>query len=188
VRDALAHVPRERFVPPQAQVKAYEDRPLPIGWGQTISQPYVVALMTELAHVGPGSRVLEIGTGSGYQTAVLAQLGADVWSIEIVEDLATSARERLAALGYDRVQTRIGDGYAGWPEQAPFDAIVLTAAPPRIPPPLLEQLAVGGRLVAPVGREAQELVVAARTEEGLRHEVVTLVAFVPMVGRADTDD
>ena len=184
VLDAMREVPRHRFLPADRVRFAHGDHPVPIDHGQTISQPYIVALMTELAEIEPGDRVLEIGTGSGYQAAVLAEVGARVWSIEIVEPLAERAQRLLSDLGYDEVALRRGDGYAGWPKAAPFDAIVLTAAPPKIPEPLLEQLAVGGRLVAPVGRRNQELVVITRRPEGLKREVVLPVRFVPMTGRA----
>jgi len=181
---ALRAAPRHRFVPSAQRPFAYQDRPLPIGHRQTISQPYVVALMSQLAEVAPGERVLEIGTGSGYQAAVLAELGAEVYSIEIVRPLGERARRDLRAAGYGAIHLRIGDGYAGWPEAAPFDAILLTAAPPSLPEPLLEQLAVGGRLVAPVGRGRQRLVVVERTPEGLRRREAIPVRFVPMTGRA----
>jgi protein-L-isoaspartate(D-aspartate) O-methyltransferase len=178
---AMSKVPRHEFVPVRWRDEAYADHPLPIGEGQTISQPYIVALMTELAAVGPGARVLEVGTGSGYQAAVLATLGAEVWSIEIVESLARSAQATLARLGYDRVRTRTGDGYQGWPEAAPFEAIVVTAAPPEVPAALLAQLAPGGRLVIPVGSAEQELQVHERTADGVRVRRITPVRFVPMV-------
>jgi protein-L-isoaspartate(D-aspartate) O-methyltransferase len=181
---ALRAVPRHDFVPDALDEAAYEDRPLPIGDGQTISQPYIVGIMTELARVGPTSKVLEIGTGSGYQAAVLAEVAGEVYSIEIVEPLARRAAETLRALGYQRVHLRIGDGYAGWPEDAPFDAIVVTAAPPRVPQPLVEQLKVGGRLVIPVGDRWQELVVITRTADGVTEERHFPVAFVPMTGEA----
>lgn len=184
---AMRRVPRHEFVPAGLRTFAYDDRPLPIGNDQTISQPYVVARMSELAEVERGERVLEIGTGSGYQAAVLAEMGAEVWSIEIVGELARTARERLARLGYEQVRVRHGDGYQGWREHAPFDAIVLTAAPPRIPEPLKAQLAVGGKLVAPVGEGVQELVVLTRTERGFRTERFDAVRFVPMTGRAQED-
>jgi len=186
VLSALGQVERHRFVPAAVRVDAYADRPLPIGQGQTISQPYVVALMTELAAVRPGGRVLEIGTGSGYQAAVLSLLARQVFTIEIVAPLATQARERLARLGYANVTVRAGDGYRGWPDQAPFDAILVTAAPPEIPEPLLRQLAPGGRLVAPVGPDggAQELLVVERTPTGLTRRMVLPVRFVPMTGEA----
>ncbi len=184
VLEAMRRVPRHRFVPASQRAAAYEDHPLPIGHDQTISQPYIVGLMTQLLEVEPGQRVLEIGTGSGYQAAVLAELGVDVYSIEIVAPLGERARALLTELGYERVHVRIGDGYAGWPEQAPFDAVLLTAAPPEIPQPLLEQLRVGGRLVAPVGEGLQDLVVVTRTDTGYSRRTVAAVAFVPMTGRA----
>lgn len=186
VLEAMRRVERHRFVPAAVRPHAYEDRPLPIGHEQTISQPYVVALMTELARVRGDARVLEIGTGSGYQAAVLSVLAREVYTIEIVAPLAAEARARLAGLGYANVAVRAGDGYRGWPEKAPFDAIVLTAAPPEIPGPLLDQLAVGGRLVAPVGEPggAQELVVVERTPAGLLRRSALPVRFVPMTGEA----
>lgn len=182
---AMRRAPRHLFVPEGARSAAYDDRPVPIGWGQTISQPYVVALMSELAEVRPGSRVLEIGTGSGYQAAILAEIGARVWSIEIVEPLANRSAALLRQLGLD-VTVRHGDGYGGWPEQAPFDAILLTAAPPEIPEPLLKQLAPGGRLIAPVGRILQELVVVTAEPDGFGRREVVPVRFVPMTGRAQS--
>jgi protein-L-isoaspartate(D-aspartate) O-methyltransferase len=180
---AMETVPRHHFVPAELIDEAYEDRPLPIGHDVTISQPYIVALMTQLAGVQPRERVLEVGTGSGYQAAVLAELGAEVYSIERIEALATQAQTLLESLGYANVHVRYGDGYAGWPERAPFDAILLTAAPPEIPTALTDQLARGGRLVAPVGAEVgfQELVVIERTSSGLRRQRVTDVGFVPML-------
>ncbi|HKA87383.1 MAG TPA: protein-L-isoaspartate(D-aspartate) O-methyltransferase [Haliangiales bacterium] len=181
VLEAMRRVPRHEFVPARVVDAAYDDRPLPIGHDQTISQPYIVALMTDLAMIGPRARVLEVGTGSGYQAAVLAQMGADVYSIEIVEPLAREAGERLARLGY-AVHVRAGDGYRGWPEVAPFDAILVTAAPPRIPEPLKEQLRVGGRLVVPVGVGYQELVVVTRTATAFETKDVIPVRFVPMTG------
>ncbi len=182
---AMRNVPRHLFVPESQRRHAYEDRPLPIGHRQTISQPYIVALMTELAAVKPDDRVLEIGTGSGYQAAVLAEMGVRVFSIEIVEPLAKRAKKTLDALGYGkRVEVRHGDGYAGWPAHAPFDAVVVTAAPPKIPEPLKQQLKVGGRLVIPVGDYFQKLVVVTRTEKGFRKRSVAPVRFVPMTGKA----
>ncbi|MBM4266073.1 MAG: protein-L-isoaspartate(D-aspartate) O-methyltransferase [Deltaproteobacteria bacterium] len=181
---AMRRVPRDRFLPEDRLAEAHGDYPVQIGHGQTISQPYIVAIMSELARVEPGDRVLEVGTGSGYQAAILAEMGARVWTIEIVEPLAKSAAQLLRDLGYDDVTVRHGDGYAGWPEEAPFDAIVLTAAPLKIPQPLLDQLAPRGRLVAPVGRFAQELVVVTRGENGLEYESVLGVRFVPMTGAA----
>jgi protein-L-isoaspartate(D-aspartate) O-methyltransferase len=184
VLDALRSVPRQEFVPEARRAEAYADRPLPIGEGQTISQPYIVALMTELAAVGPASKVLEVGTGSGYQAAVLAACGAQVYSIEIVDALAKRAKQDLARLGYAQVHVRSGDGYAGWPEHAPFDAILVTAAAPRVPPALLEQLRVGGRLVIPVGETGREQVlqVHTRTAAGADVRDVVPVRFVPMTG------
>lgn len=181
VLEAMRRVPRHEFVPAAERAMAYADMPLPIGDGQTISQPYIVALMTELAAIRPGDRVLEIGTGSGYQAAVLAELAAEVYSIEILEPLATRAAATLRRLGYDRVRVRRGDGYAGWPEAAPFAAIVVTAAPPAVPSALLEQLAPGGRLVVPVGTVDQELEVHVRTATGIEQRRVAPVRFVPMV-------
>ena len=185
VLEALREVPRHRFVPEPQRRYAYEDRPLPIGHRQTISQPYIVALMTELAAIKPGDRVLEVGTGSGYQAAVLAQMGARVFSIEIVPALAKQARQTLDALGYgSKVTVRLGDGYAGWPSEAPFDAILVTAAPPAIPEPLKQQLETGGRLVIPVGEYYQRLKVVTRTSKGFRERSVAPVRFVPMTGKA----
>jgi protein-L-isoaspartate(D-aspartate) O-methyltransferase len=182
---ALAEVPRHRFVPFTRRARAYYDEPLPIGYGQTISQPSVVAMMCDLLELEPGDRVLEIGTGSGYHAAVLSQLAGEVYSIEIVEPLGRRAGETLVALGYGNVHVRVGDGYEGWPEKAPFDAVVLTAAPPEVPRPLLEQLAVGGRLVVPVGGAwEQELQVITRTADDYRTEHVAPVRFVPMTGKA----
>lgn len=188
VIDAIARVPRHELVPASLRARAYEDRPLPIGEGQTISQPSLVARMTELAHVSPGDRVLEVGTGSGYQAAILAELTDQVYTIEIVEPLARRARADLERLGYgEKVRFRIGDGYAGWPEAAPFDAIIVTAAPPTVPAPLKEQLEVGGRLVIPVGTQAQWLRVIERTKSGFVEHESLPVRFVPMTGRAQED-
>jgi protein-L-isoaspartate(D-aspartate) O-methyltransferase len=183
---AMAAVPRHAFVPPELFPHAYDDMPLPIGRGQTISQPYVVAAMTQLAQLGPAARVLEIGTGCGYQTAVLAELAAEVYSIEIVPELAARAAAMLEQLGYGNVRLRQGDGYAGWPEAAPFDAILVTAAPPSIPPVLERQLAVGGRMVIPVGIEYQELEVVVRTGDASWTErTIFPVRFVPMTHAPD---
>jgi protein-L-isoaspartate(D-aspartate) O-methyltransferase len=179
---AMATVPRHEFVPAALVERAYEDSPLPIGHGQTISQPYVVALMAELAAPDPGSRVLEIGTGCGYQAAVLAVLAREVVTIEIVASLAREAAERLAALGYANVRVRHGDGHRGAPDVAPFDAILVAAAPEHVPAALLDQLAPGGRLVLPVGLAEQELRVYRRTADGIVMEHVCPVSFVPMTG------
>jgi protein-L-isoaspartate(D-aspartate) O-methyltransferase len=181
---ALRRVPRHAFVPASRRASAYDDRPLPIGEGQTISQPYIVALMTEAAEVEPGDKVLEVGTGSGYQAAVLAEIASDVRSIELLEPLASRARAALDRLGYGAVRTRVGDGYKGWPDAAPFDAILVTAAPPEVPPALVEQLAKGGRLVLPVGPdgEVQTLVRLKKREDGtLERSEFGAVRFVPLV-------
>lgn len=186
VLSAMRRVPRHRFVAPEQRRFAYADHPLPIGHGATISQPYIVALMTQLARVEPGDRVLDVGTGSGYQAAVLAEMGAEVYSVEIVPELAEGAGALLRELGYTGVQVRAGDGYAGWPERAPFDAILVAAAAPTLPRPLTEQLAVGGRLVIPVGRGAQELMVLEKRPHGDLHtEQVLPVRFVPMTGAVE---
>lgn len=181
---AMREVPRHEFVPLRERSRAYEDTPLPIGHGQTISQPSLVAMMTELLRPRPGLRVLEVGTGSGYQAAILAATGARVWTIEIFQALADEARARLARLGYDEVQVRHGDGYAGWPEEAPFDAVVVTAAADEIPPALLEQLGPGGRLVMPVGAQTsdQALVFIEKDRAGRvsRRELLP-VRFVPLL-------
>jgi protein-L-isoaspartate(D-aspartate) O-methyltransferase len=185
VLTALRAIPRHEFVPSEQRRHAYEDRPLPIGEGQTISQPYIVAVMTELLELDGSEKVLEIGTGSGYQTAVLAKLARAVWSIEIVPQLARRAEADLQRLGYANVHVRDGDGYRGWPEQAPFDAIIVTAAPGHIPEPLVAQLALGGRLVLPVGEVSQDLVRVVRDEQGVRQERLLGVRFVPMTGEAE---
>ncbi len=180
---AMRTVPREAFVPQADRINAYKDEARSIGYGQTISQPYIVAFMTEQLRVKPGDRVLEIGTGSGYQAAVLAQIVDTLYSIEIIGELAEHARETVKKLGYDNIIIRHGDGYAGWPEKAPFDAIVVTAAPPSIPPLLLEQLKQGGRMVIPVGEYVQELNVITKDQHGLHMESVLPVRFVPMTGK-----
>jgi protein-L-isoaspartate(D-aspartate) O-methyltransferase len=184
VLEVLGRVPRHRFVPEDLAASAYEDRPLSIGYGQTISQPFIVGYMTEALKLDGDSRVLEIGTGSGYQAAVLAEIAAEVYSIEIVAPLAERAKETLAALGYEGIHLRTGDGYRGWPEAAPFDAIVITAAPEHVPAPLLEQLAPGGRMVVPVGGREQELLRFTRSETGIHEERLLPVRFVPMTGEA----
>ena len=178
-------VPRHRFVPREEIDRAYANRPLPIGQGQTISQPYIVALMTDLLDVEAGDRVFELGTGSGYQAAVLAELGCEVWTMEIIPQLGEQAASVLAELGYDSVHTRIGDAYFGWQEAAPFDAIVVTAAGDHIPPPLIEQLAPGGRMIIPVGPGfmTQQLMVVEKLEDGgVRTQELLPVAFVPLTG------
>jgi len=184
VLEALDSVPRHEFVPEEYRGHAYQNRPLPIGHDQTISQPYVVALMTELLDLSGDERVLEIGTGSGYQAAILAEMGCEVWTIEIVDELAETARERLQRLGYEGVRVRAGDGYAGWPEEAPFDRIIVTAAPEEIPEALVEQLRVGGQMVVPVGPRfgVQHLTLLEKEEDGDVHERrVIPVRFVPMI-------
>jgi protein-L-isoaspartate(D-aspartate) O-methyltransferase len=186
VLEAMGRVARDRFVPPESRRRAYNDYPLPIGLDQTISQPYIVALMTQLARPAPESRALEIGVGSGYQAAILAELCREVYGIEIHEPLAAAASQRLAALGYRNVAVRSGDGYRGWAERAPFDVIVVSAAPDHVPQPLADQLAPGGRLVIPVGRYSQELLLVEKQADGslLRTSVVP-VQFVPMTGEAE---
>jgi len=182
---AMRTVPRHAFVPEEEQARAYANRPLPIGFGQTISQPYIVALMTDLLGVGPGATVLEIGTGSGYQAAVLSGLVARVSSIEIVPQLGERARAVLQRLGYDNVEVRIGDGYYGWEERAPFDGIVVTAAASHVPPPLIRQLKPGGRMIIPVGSRfmVQELLLVEKSEAGeVSTQQILPVAFVPLTG------
>ena len=186
VLEAMRQVPRHEFVPADARGQAYDDHPVPIGYGQTISQPYIVAKMTELLAPRPEHRVLELGTGSGYQAAVLSPLVKEVYTIEIVEPLGRAARERLARLGYKNVEVKIGDGYFGWPEKGPFDAIIVTAWATHVPPPLLEQLKPGGRMVIPVGSVfyQQNLVVVhkGKTARDLRMDSVMPVLFVPLTG------
>ena len=183
VLDAMARVPRHQYVPPDEQLRAYADSPLPIGYGQTISQPYIVAFMTEALHVAPTDRVLEIGTGSGYQAAILGELARDVYTIELVPELAERARRSLAAAGYRNVHVRQGDGYQGWPDQAPFDKVIVTAAPEIVPQALVDQLGVGGTLILPVGPQhgAQELRILTKTAAGVTSERSLPVQFVPMV-------
>jgi protein-L-isoaspartate(D-aspartate) O-methyltransferase len=187
VLDAMREVKRHLFVPTESSQDAYEDFPLPIGEGQTISQPYIVALMTELLDTKPTDQILEVGTGSGYQAAVLSRLVADVYSIEIVKSLSDVAAKRLDLLGYDNVHLRVGDGYDGWPEHAPFDGIIVTAAPPDVPQKLIDQLADGGRMVVPVGTNYQELLLIEKNDGETSKRVITAVRFVPMVkGKRDT--
>ena len=186
VLQAMRRVPRHEFVPPEYLDQAHKDHPLPIGYGQTISQPYIVAYMSENLKLKPGDRVLEIGTGSGYQAAILADMGTDVYSIEIVPELATEADARLKRLGYD-AQVRAGDGYFGWPDAAPFDAIIVTAAPDHVPLPLLQQLKVGGRLVIPIGPVgAIQTLWQFTLEEGDHLKALNLgdVRFVPFTRSA----
>jgi protein-L-isoaspartate(D-aspartate) O-methyltransferase len=185
---AMSRVPRHELVPEDVRDHAYEDRPLPIGHDQTISQPFVVAYMTEQLQLRGGERVLEVGTGSGYQAAVLAEIAGEVYTIEIVEPLGKRAQADLQRLGYQNVHVRVGDGYRGWPELAPFDAIVVTAAPERVPQPLVDQLAVGGRLVLPVGGFDQELVRIERRPDGIHQERLIDVRFVPMRGEAEREE
>ena len=180
---AMRQVPRHLFVPEASRAQAYDDHPLSIGHGQTISQPYIVAFMTEAAGLRGGETVLEIGTGSGYQAAVLGRIAARVYTIEIVAPLAQASAELLGRLGYSNVSVRAGDGYQGWPEAAPFDAILVTAAAPRIPEPLKQQLKDGGRLVLPVGDDWQELVVVTRRADRFEEKRVLPVRFVPMTGK-----
>lgn len=178
---AMRRVPRHRFVPEINSPLAYLDGPLPIGHDQTISQPSLVAQMTDELKLKKTDKVLEIGTGSGYQAAILAKLVDTVLTIEIVEPLARQAEQTLAELSYKNVRVRVGDGYQGWPDEAPFDAIIVTAAPDHVPQPLLDQLAIGGRLILPVGRDIQSLELYERTADGYQRKTLTLVRFVPLV-------
>lgn len=185
VMATMGEVPRHAFVPADQVTSAYRNRPLPIGYGQTISQPYIVALMTDLARAESGHTVLEVGTGSGYQAAVMARLARAVYTIEIIEPLGLQARQRLQALGYDNVQVRLGDGYYGWEEHAPYDAILVTAAASHIPPPLIQQLKVGGRMVIPVGAPfmIQQLMLVEKHPDGtVSTRQILPVAFVPLTG------
>ena len=183
VLDAMRVVPRDRFVPEPERARAYDDAPLSIGYGQTISQPYIVAYMTEALSVQPDHQVLEIGTGSGYQAAVLSLLAKQVYTIEIVEALAVRARETLSSLGYRNVQVRAGNGYQGWAEHAPYDRVMVTAAPDAVPPVLVEQLKVGGLMAIPVGTTEQELRILRRTANGMETLRTLPVRFVPMTGK-----
>jgi protein-L-isoaspartate(D-aspartate) O-methyltransferase len=187
VLEVMGRVPRHMFVPAAWRDEAYEDHPLPIGHNQTISQPYIVAFMTQALEIEPHHRVLEIGTGSGYQAAVLAELAKEVYTIEILEPLAERARGTLEELGYKNVHVRAGNGYLGWPEHAPYDRIMVTAAPEDVPPALVEQLRVGGRMAIPVGSASQELRILRRTEQGIETLRTLPVQFVPMVGKPRKD-
>ncbi|MDO9573052.1 MAG: protein-L-isoaspartate(D-aspartate) O-methyltransferase [Candidatus Omnitrophota bacterium] len=187
VLDAMRKVERHLFVPAYLRNAAYEDRPLPIGHGQTISQPYIVAYMTQAARVGSNDRILEIGTGSGYQAAVLAEIAKEIYTIEILQPLADSARLRLEEMGYKNVKVKLGDGYKGWREYAPFDAIIVTAAPSEIPEELMSQLKIGGRMVVPIGIFNQELYLITRAESGFTKEAILPVAFVPMIHPSEAD-
>jgi len=181
VLEAMLIVERHLFVPRIFRRKAYDDTPLPIGHNQTISQPYMVALMTEKADLGSESKVLEIGTGSGYQTAVLAEIVKEVYSIEIIEPLADLAKKRLEGLGYTNVTIKQGSGYEAWPEYAPFDAIIVTAAPEEVPKTLIEELKIGGRMVIPIGKEKQTLFLITKMAIGFKKEPIARVSFVPMI-------
>src|SRR5712672_708637 len=186
VLSAMAKVPREEFVPPESRAASYEDGPLPLGYAQTISQPYIVAFMTEQLRPKSSDRVLEIGSGSGYQAAILGELVAEVYTIEIVEPLAKSAEATLHRLGYNNVHIKVGDGYKGWPEEAPFDAIIVTCAPEKVPQPLVDQLKDGGRMVIPVGeRFAQQLYLLEKKNGQLKESVTLPVRFVPMLRAAE---
>ncbi|MBK5258803.1 MAG: protein-L-isoaspartate(D-aspartate) O-methyltransferase [Thermoanaerobaculia bacterium] len=184
VLDVMRRVPRERFIPKEMAGAAYDDSPLPIGNDQTISQPYIVAYMTEQLHVTAQAKVLEIGTGSGYQAAILGELAREVYTIEILPELAQRAAATLKALGYKNIHVRAGDGYRGWPEEAPFDRIIVTAAPDHVPQPLIDQLAIGGRLVIPVGDYYQQMTIIEKTREGVVERKTLDVRFVPMTGEA----
>ncbi|HEY2103380.1 MAG TPA: protein-L-isoaspartate(D-aspartate) O-methyltransferase [Chthoniobacterales bacterium] len=182
---AMRKVPREEFVPEELRTLSYDDRPLPIGYDQTISQPFIVAFMTEELQPQPGDRVLEIGTGSGYQAAIMAELVAEVYSIEIIEPLAKMAEATLQRLGYKNVHIKKGDGYKGWPEHAPFDCVIVTCAPDHVPKPLVEQLKEGGRMIIPVGSLGEQDLYLLEKEKGeLRQRAVSPVRFVPMTGEA----
>ncbi len=181
---AMLKIPRHKFVPENLRDIAYGDNPLPIGIEQTISQPYIVALMTELLRLNSGEKVLEVGTGSGYQTAILAEMGCEVYTIEILEPLSEKAQQVLKSLGYEYIHYKIGDGYRGWTQFAPFDAIIVTAAPDHMPQPLIEQLKTNGRMIIPVGVQYQELLLIKKTDKGTDMKTVTPVRFVPMTGEA----
>lgn len=188
VLNAMRKVPRERFIPEELRFRAYDDGPLQIGHGQTISQPYIVALMTELSEVGSGDVVLEVGTGSGYQAAILGEIADTVYSIEIICELQERADSTLRDLGYENIHTKCGDGYFGWPEVSPFDAIIVTAAPEKVPQPLLDQLKDGGKLVIPVGDVIQNLEVYVKNGDNIVKRGGIPVRFVPMTGKAEEDE
>ncbi len=189
VLEAMEAVKRHELVPERYRKLAYEDHPLPIGKDQTISQPYIVGLMSQLLEADPGDKILEIGTGSGYQAAVLAEMGLEVYSIEIIESLAIRTEKDLTRLGYSDVHVMHGDGYQGWPNEAPFDGIIITAAPPKLPEPLIEQVKEGGRIVVPVGRRLQSLNVYTKSKNGrVSKERIIPVRFVPMTGEAQLQD
>ena len=181
VLDAMSKVPRHYFVPSHLAHLAYIDSPLPINYGQTISQPYIVAYMTDIADIKPKDKVLEIGTGSGYQAAVLSELAQEVYTIEIIPELAQKARQTLDKLNYDNIHLKIGDGYKGWPEHSPFQRILVTAAPEQIPKALIDQLALNGKMVIPVGKYFQQIVIITKTNEGITKQKTIPVRFVPMI-------
>lgn len=180
--NALLKIPRHKFVPERKRKYSYSDTPLPIGFNQTISQPFIVALMTQLLSFKEGQKVLEIGTGSGYQTAILSEMGCEVYSIEIVEYLSKKAEKLLKSLGYENIHFKIEDGYSGWKEYSPFDAVIVTAASKKIPNKLVEQLKIGGRMVVPVGDEDQQLILIKKTESEVETKYISPVRFVPMKG------
>lgn len=184
ILEAMYNVTRHKFVPQELIERAYDDCPLPIGMGQTISQPYIVAFMTELLNIKKGDKVLEVGTGSGYQAAILAEIGCEVYTIEIVESLTLKAKKIVQDLGYKNIHFKIGDGYIGWDENATYDAIIVTAAPPKIPEPLVKQLNEGAKMAIPVGEYFQELLLLKKTKDGVKQKKVTPVRFVPMTGEA----
>lgn len=185
VLNAMGKVKRHLFVPTHQLISAYNDSPLPIGYSQTISQPYIVAYMTQAARLLPDDRVLEIGTGSGYQAAVLAEIVKEVYTIEILKPLADTARARLEEMGYRNIKVKHGDGYKGWKEYAPYDAIIVTAAPDEVPEELVRQLKVGGRMVIPIGSFFQELYLITKRESGIKQELLLPVVFVPMIHSSD---
>jgi len=181
---AMRKVPRHFFIPEKDREYAYDDRPVPIGSGQTISQPYIVALMTESLRLKGEEKVLEIGTGSGYQAAILAESAKEVYTIEIIKPLALTAKKRLKEMGYKNIEVMVGDGYQGWKEHSPYDCVIVTAAPPNVPQPLIDQLKVGGRMIIPVGKGFQYLILIEKSEKGIRKKKITGVSFVPMTGEA----